>query len=332
MKLNNKDLKTLEEVLLEISQIFLKWGIRPSDWMLALHYAEILQGYEIRKSLRPGHFNIFVKASKIPWQIDKNFIGVETNIPHGSKYDKKYKKFQKKFGFNFDLIPYLGQNFSVLLKQHSSKYKLKNAPIQNSEIFLLAIAGSLMVIEKHLDQHFEEIGEKAKRIFTHLQEIASSAKKMRDPSIYKKAQSIIHKYQGLISSLEKPVSGKNTKLLKGVGTFLVEKPIIGEVLLIHNPDNPTIKISSGQKRTKNVVLVCPRIAQPLIPLIVKSSTVAIIANDGGLLSHAAIVSREFKKPCIIGTKIATKVLKNKDLVEVDTKKGIIKVLKRGEDN
>jgi len=45
-------------------------------------------------------------------------------------------------------------------------------------------------------------------------------------------------------------------------------------------------------------------------------------------SHASIVSRELNKPCIIGTKIATKVLHDGDLVEVDADRGIIKIIKR----
>ncbi|MBI4159800.1 hypothetical protein HY504_01405 [Candidatus Wolfebacteria bacterium] len=40
-----------------------------------------------------------------------------------------------------------------------------------------------------------------------------------------------------------------------------------------------------------------------------------------------IVSREFGKPCVIGTKIATKVLKNGQLVEVDANKGLVKILR-----
>ena len=51
---------------------------------------------------------------------------------------------------------------------------------------------------------------------------------------------------------------------------------------------------------------------------------AIITNEGGLLSHVAIFCREFKIPGIIGTKIATKVLKDGDLVEVDADKGIVR--------
>ena len=53
---------------------------------------------------------------------------------------------------------------------------------------------------------------------------------------------------------------------------------------------------------------------------------AIVTDEGGLTSHAAIVSRELKKPCIVGAKIATKVLKDGDLVEVDANSGVVKIL------
>ena len=55
---------------------------------------------------------------------------------------------------------------------------------------------------------------------------------------------------------------------------------------------------------------------------------AIVNNEGGRLSHAAILSRELKKPCVIGTKIATQVFKDGDLVEVDAEKGVVRLIKR----
>ncbi len=55
---------------------------------------------------------------------------------------------------------------------------------------------------------------------------------------------------------------------------------------------------------------------------------AIITNEGGITSHAAIVSRELKIPCVIGTRIAANVLKDGDIVEVDANKGLVRVLKR----
>jgi phosphohistidine swiveling domain-containing protein len=55
---------------------------------------------------------------------------------------------------------------------------------------------------------------------------------------------------------------------------------------------------------------------------------AFVTNEGGLTCHAAIIARELKKPCVIGTKIATKVIKDGDLLEVDANNGVVKILKR----
>lgn len=55
--------------------------------------------------------------------------------------------------------------------------------------------------------------------------------------------------------------------------------------------------------------------------------VAIVTNEGGVTCHAAIVSRELGIPCVIGTKVATKVLKDGDMVEVDAEKGIVRKIR-----
>lgn len=55
--------------------------------------------------------------------------------------------------------------------------------------------------------------------------------------------------------------------------------------------------------------------------------VAIITDEGGITCHAAIVSREYGIPCIVGTHTATKILKDGGLVEVDATKGLVKIIK-----
>lgn len=54
---------------------------------------------------------------------------------------------------------------------------------------------------------------------------------------------------------------------------------------------------------------------------------AIITDEGGITCHAAVISRELGIPCVIGTKIATKVLKDGDKVEVRANHGTVKILK-----
>ncbi len=74
------------------------------------------------------------------------------------------------------------------------------------------------------------------------------------------------------------------------------------------------------------ILVCPMTSPEYVFAMKKAG--AIITDNGGLTSHAAIVSRELGKPCIAGTKIATQVLHDGDLVEVDADKGVVRIIKK----
>lgn len=74
------------------------------------------------------------------------------------------------------------------------------------------------------------------------------------------------------------------------------------------------------------ILVTTMTRPEWLPIMIKAG--AFVTDAGGVLSHAAIASRELNKPCIIGTKIATQVLKDGDLVEVDANMGIVRIIKK----
>lgn len=74
------------------------------------------------------------------------------------------------------------------------------------------------------------------------------------------------------------------------------------------------------------ILVTSMTTPEMIPAMKKA--IAFVTDEGGVTCHAAIISREMNKPCIIGTKIATRALKDNNEIEVDANMGIIKVLKR----
>jgi phosphohistidine swiveling domain-containing protein len=59
-------------------------------------------------------------------------------------------------------------------------------------------------------------------------------------------------------------------------------------------------------------------------VVVMKKAAAIITDEGGLTSHAAIISRELEKPCIVGTRSASRILKDGDLVEVDANLGVVR--------
>jgi phosphohistidine swiveling domain-containing protein len=91
----------------------------------------------------------------------------------------------------------------------------------------------------------------------------------------------------------------------------------GTVRIVVNP----AKVS---KFNEGDILVTGMTRPEFVPLMKKAG--AIVTDAGGILSHAAIVARELKKPCIIGTQTATKAFKDGDEVEVDAEKGIIRKL------
>lgn len=92
----------------------------------------------------------------------------------------------------------------------------------------------------------------------------------------------------------------------------------GRVQIVNN-----IKDMEGFK--EGDILVSASTSPDIITSMKKAA--AIITDSGGITCHAAIVARELKVPTVIGTKIATKILKNNDMVEVDANKGVVKRIK-----
>lgn len=91
----------------------------------------------------------------------------------------------------------------------------------------------------------------------------------------------------------------------------------GSVVVVHSLDEL-------KKVKKGDVLVTHATNVNFVPILNKVS--AIVTEEGGILSHAAIISREMSIPCVIGTKIATKVFKDGGIVEVDAERGIVRKL------
>lgn len=72
------------------------------------------------------------------------------------------------------------------------------------------------------------------------------------------------------------------------------------------------------------ILISPMTTPNLVTVMKKAA--AIVTDEGGVTSHAAIAARELKIPCIVGTRFATEVIKNGDLVEVNADKGFVRLV------
>ena len=102
--------------------------------------------------------------------------------------------------------------------------------------------------------------------------------------------------------------------------------LVAQVGKVHGKVKIVLKSEDIGKVLEGDILVSSMTRPEMTPAMKKAA--AFITDEGGITSHAAIIARELKKPCIIGTKIATKVLHDGDEVEINADENIINILRR----
>lgn len=105
-------------------------------------------------------------------------------------------------------------------------------------------------------------------------------------------------------------------MISGQAAFVGK--VTGIVKIVNIPSDMD-KVNEGD------VLVSRSTNPSLVSAMRKSA--AFVTDLGGLTCHAAIIAREMRKPCVIGTKSATKVLHDGDLVEVDANNGVVRIIR-----
>lgn len=77
-------------------------------------------------------------------------------------------------------------------------------------------------------------------------------------------------------------------------------------------------------RLKNgEILVCPATMPPWTPLFALAK--AVVTDHGGVLSHTAIVAREYRIPAVVGTKLATSLIQDGSTITVDGTAGTVRM-------
>ena len=82
-------------------------------------------------------------------------------------------------------------------------------------------------------------------------------------------------------------------------------------------------LAEADKLRPGDALVCEMTMPAWTPLFATVS--AVVADSGGVLSHCAIVAREYRIPCVVGTQIGTQVLKDGQRIIVDGAQGIVRI-------
>jgi len=76
------------------------------------------------------------------------------------------------------------------------------------------------------------------------------------------------------------------------------------------------------------ILVAETTAPPWTPLF--ATAAAVVTDTGGILSHCAVVAREYRIPAVVGAAMATATIKDGQTIEVDGDKGIVRILSENE--
>jgi len=122
------------------------------------------------------------------------------------------------------------------------------------------------------------------------------------------------------ADLENRESGSVGAEIRGYVAYQVKEKIRGSVVVVSDEK----ALARLKLNLKNKILVTRQTSPYFFPYL--KGVKAIITDEGGITSHAAIISREFKLPCIIGTRNATRVLKTGEEVEMDLSCGTIKLV------
>ncbi len=98
----------------------------------------------------------------------------------------------------------------------------------------------------------------------------------------------------------------------------------GETACAGAASGPVVIIKDARELSrvkKGDILVTYMTNPDMVPAMQKAA--AIVTDEGGLTSHAAIVSREMGTPCIVGTEVATKSFKDGQIVTVNATRGLV---------
>lgn len=121
----------------------------------------------------------------------------------------------------------------------------------------------------------------------------------------------------IVEKIKKEMSTSTDTTIKGATAF---KGIVRGCVKMVFSKNDLSKVLCGD------ILVARTTMPDYTPAMEIAS--AFVTEEGGITSHAAIIARELKKPCIVGTGNCTKILKDGDIVEVDADNGVVRIISK----
>jgi rifampicin phosphotransferase len=128
-----------------------------------------------------------------------------------------------------------------------------------------------------------------------------------------------------------PVNPMMTTLGKFFGTPpqpsddpLVLNGAAGSPGVVRGPARVIRSLADAWRLQAGDILVAETTAPPWTPLF--STVAAVVTDTGGVLSHCAVVAREYRIPAVVGTGMATARIADGQLIEVDGDRGVVRII------
>ena len=112
----------IEQALVDLQEMFNKWGLTSDDYVLVDEIAYVLQGYEvIGEEMKTRHLDTYININKLPWQTSK-----ERSIipPADSNFFEDYCMFMETTGFGLDMLATASDD--SIFQQPMINYELPN--------------------------------------------------------------------------------------------------------------------------------------------------------------------------------------------------------------
>ena len=172
----------------------------------------------------------------------------------------------------------------------------------DTELLKYSLHNEIMSVIKKDDKVLSEIKKRKEGL-------VSFSQKTTEPKTF--SGSIAKEYFDII---EKTITASEIK-----GTTASPGKAIGTAKIILN--------QSDFSKMENGDVIVASMTRPEYVSIMKMAS-AIVTDEGGITCHAAIVSRELNIPCITGTQIASRSIKDGDLIDVNADHGLVKIIKK----
>jgi len=298
-----------KKMLTDLKELLLSWNINPDDWYVTGEAAMVISGYPV--TFRNKQMDILVCRSVWPWLKPEEEVSLFP--PQGSREEEDLKKYIEKHNItpDFHPLPHVGvtaEDRFVHTELHPGSQVRVLSPwagIYHRKLIIEFYENNTSIGLAAFDKN------KFIRWKKFIEETKNYAQERNDQKTVNSCGEAVVAVNRAINFFEKSVNAKNENVfLKGAGAY--EGQVEGEVKIWAEDADFTNKIA---------------VLKSALPYQFTKLSLAkgIITDEGGLLSHASIIAREYKIPTIIGTGNATSKLHDGDLVRIDSKNGTISI-------